>query len=153
MNNKQEKSRALNMEEKRKLEKLLIEDIDIAKRSFADKASDQRSTLIKGLEAKPPKEVQALFSSYQDGQKAMDEAEEKLEAIGWNVPGYGEKRLAVKTYGNMPKELAEFDAKVDVTKAEFASLTRTFTLKLFAPGVEAQTLFDDLASKVQKLIS
>ncbi|MBA4306981.1 MAG: hypothetical protein C0429_09630 [Sphingopyxis sp.] len=153
MNNKLEKSRALNMEEKRKLEKLLIEDIDSAKRLFAENASNQRSALIKGLEAKIPAEVQALFSSYQNSKKAMDEAEEKLEAIGWNVPSYGDKRLAVKTYGNMPKELVEFDEKVDGKKAEIASLTRTFTLKLFAPGVEAQTLFDDLANKVTKLVS
>lgn len=153
MSKNEEQSRVLNMEEKRKLEKLLVEDVEEAKRAFNQNASCQRSALVARLQAKPPAKAQALFLRYENSRKAMEEAEGEIEALGWHVSGYGERKIAVKTCGILPLELAEFEEKVEVKKAALASLTRTFTLKLFARGAEAETLFADLAKHVSKLVS
>jgi len=140
------------MLDKRKLEALLLEDIETATQAFAKNVNTQRLALINRLEAKPSKEVQELLKLYQDGKEAARKAEKKMGELGWQA-NYNDASVVIRTYGTMPKELVEFDDKVNATKAKLAQLTRTYTLKLFGRGVEAQNLFSDLAKEVAKLVS
>lgn len=152
MKNPKENQNVLSFVERRKLEKLLIEDIETASREYEAAVNRERRSLIEQLETKPPKEVQAIFKRYQDCREALEKVERELSAQGWKS-SYGNTGLALHTYGTLTKELAEFDANVNAKKATLASLRRTYTLRLFGRGVEAQDLFADLAKEVSKLVS
>jgi hypothetical protein len=57
--------RKLNMEEKRKLEKLLIDDIDSATSRYDAVTKAEREALIERLERTPPAEAKALYERYK----------------------------------------------------------------------------------------
>ena len=61
--------RKLNMEEKRKLEKLLLADIDSAVARYEEQAQDMRRNLIEKLTKNPSAEIKKLFASYSLAQK------------------------------------------------------------------------------------
>ncbi|MEJ6011425.1 hypothetical protein [Novosphingobium aquae] len=152
-NTTQEKSKVLSLAEKRKLESLILQDIEEAERAFNRDASNQRAELIKRLEAKPPADVSEQFTNYQKSQKTASLAEEKMAELGWKPTGYGDTKLVIQTYGIIPKELVEFDEKVTNNQATLASYKRSFAIKLFANGVEASNLFTELAKEISKLVS
>jgi hypothetical protein len=74
--------RKLNMEEKRKLEKLLISDIDSAVARYNAQAEDMRGTLINKLTKTPPADAKKLFDSYVLAQKQVGHLKSKLSALG-----------------------------------------------------------------------
>jgi hypothetical protein len=75
--------RKLNMEEKRKLEKLLLADIDSAVARYDAQAQDMRGNLIDKLTKTPPAEVKKLFDSYVLAKKQVGHLEAKLDALGY----------------------------------------------------------------------
>ena len=145
------KTRALNMEEKRKLEKMLMADIENAEQQYKTRSREKRDELIKTLEANPPAEARALFSLYNKSQKALDDAEAKIEALGWRISGYSEKSLSVREGAVTPTSLAHFDEKAETDRKNLSTLKRNYTLHLFAEGAEAKTLFDALTKEIKAL--
>jgi hypothetical protein len=91
-------SRKLNMEEKRKLEKLLIADIDSATARYDVITNEERKALIERLQRAPSAEVKALYARRKLAVKQGEELEEKLDALGYDVTYHGE--LAVNTSGH-----------------------------------------------------
>ena len=77
--------RKLNMEEKRKLEKLLLADIDSAVARYDAQAQDMRGNLIDKLTKTPPAEVKKLFDSYSLAQKQVEQLEAKLDGLGYDI--------------------------------------------------------------------
>lgn len=148
METKPEKPRTLNMEEKRKIEKLLLQDIDRAESNHDRKASDVRQELVTQLKAAPPADVRALLATYQKAMKTAKSAEENLGMLGWSLAGYSEKTLDVKTYGTVCAPLSKFNEKTAKQKAALAALKRSYTLKLFAGDGEAAGLFEALANEL-----
>lgn len=146
-----EKPRPLNMQEKRKLETLLIEDINRADRAISNKTSDARRELVEKLNAKPPADARALFDLHVRALKQADEAESKLTAIGWRVSGYGEKELAVSERDVRPAALQSFDEKVSATRNAIDEMRRSYVRKLFAGGSEGQDLLGALTKELAKL--
>src|SRR5579871_5178351 len=105
--------RKLNMEEKRKLEKLLIADIDTARAQFATNRSDERSQLEKEAISNPPVEVQKLYDKWKEAERASDKAEHDLEALGYRPNSYSGKLATYSASGCQPKALRAFDAYTD----------------------------------------
>src|ERR1700733_13165899 len=83
-------SRKLNMEEKRKLEKLLIEDIDSATARYDTIRSEERKALIERLQRAPSAEAKTLFARRNLAVKQREELEEKLDALGYDVGYHGD---------------------------------------------------------------
>jgi hypothetical protein len=142
--------RKLNMEEKRKLEKLLIADIDSATERYDAETKTERQTLIERLGRTPPAEARALYERYKLAGKQRQELEAKLDVLGYDVNYHGD--LAVNTSGTTAKQLAEFDDRADELRHSLATLKRSYVIKLFADHADTQSLFGSLAKDLERLI-
>jgi len=143
-------SRKLNMEEKRKLEKLLIADIDSATARYDVITKEERQALIERLQRAPSTEAKALFARRNLAVKQREELEEELDALGYEVDYNGD--LAVNTSGTTTKQLSEFDDRADKMRRSLATLKRSYVIKLFADHADAQNLFGSLAKELERLI-
>jgi hypothetical protein len=74
--------RKLNMEEKRKLEKLLLSDIDSAVARYNAQADEMRRNLIEKLTKNAPAEVKKVFDSHGLAQKQVKLLSTRVPARG-----------------------------------------------------------------------
>jgi hypothetical protein len=139
--------RKLNMEEKRKLEKLLIGDIDSAIERFDAIANAERAALFERLERRPAAEIKALCEKHRNARKQEQELQKKLRALGYDV-SCGD--LRVLRYDG-PKEIAPFEARVQERKRTLAALKCSYVIKLFADNADTQGLFGSLAKDLERL--
>lgn len=142
--------RRLNMEEKRKLEKLLIADIDSAVARYNAVTEEKRKALIDKLERTPSADAKKLYGRYQLACKQRDEAETSLNDIGYDVGYKGE--LTVNRSGTTTKELTDFDARADEMRHSLATLKRSYVIKLFADHADTQSLFGALTKDLERLV-
>jgi len=142
--------RKLNMEEKRKLEKLLIADIDTATARYDAVTKEERDPLIEKLQRAPSVEAKRLYGRYQLACKQREEAESSLNDIGYDVDYKGE--LTVNRSGTTTKELTDFDARADEMRHSLATLKRGYVIKLFADHADTQSLFGSLAKDLERLV-
>ena len=142
--------RKLNMEEKRKLEKLLIADIDSATIRHDAVTETERRALIEKLKRIPPAEAKALYERYKLAGKQQEASEAKLNVLGYDVNYNGE--LGVNTSGTTAKPLAEFDDRADEMRRSLATLKRAYIIKLFADHADTQGLFGSLAKDLERLV-
>jgi hypothetical protein len=142
--------RRLNMEEKRKLEKLLIADIDSAVARYNAVTEEERHDLIDKLERTPPADVKALFERYKQALKQREKIENQLNAVGYDVDYKGE--LDVNTSGSKTKQLTEFDDRAEEMRHSLTALKRTYVIRLFADHADTQSLFGSLAKDLERLI-
>ncbi len=142
--------RKLNMEEKRKLEKLLIADIDSATERYNAVTKEERQALIARLERTPAAEAKALYERYKLARKQQEELEKKLDALGYDISYHGE--LEVNSSGTLAKPLAEFDDRADEMRHSLATLKRSYVIKLFADHADTQSLFGSLAKDLEGLV-
>jgi len=142
--------RKLNMEEKRKLEKLLIADIDSATASYKSITNDERQALIAQLERTPAPEVKTLYERYKLARKQQEELKKKLDTLGYDIDYHGE--LEVNSAGTLTKRLAEFDDRADEMRQSLATLKRSYVIKLFADHADTQSLFGSLAKDLERLV-
>jgi hypothetical protein len=142
--------RKLNMEEKRKLEKLLLSDIDSAVARYDAQAQDMRGNLVDKLTKNPPAEVKKLFDSYSVAQKQVKQLESKLDTLGFDITYDG--ALRVNTHGTMTEQLKGFDALAKDMRESLQTLKRSYVIKLFADHADTQSLFESLARDLQRMI-
>lgn len=142
--------RKLNMEEKRKLEKLLLADIDSAVERYNAQAEGMRRTLIEKLAKNPPAEAKKLFESFKLSQKQQSQLEAKLDELGYDISYDGS--LRVNTSGNKATELRAFDKLADDVRQSLQSLKRSYVIQLFADHADTQSLFASLTKELAKLV-
>jgi hypothetical protein len=142
--------RKLNMEEKRKLERLLIADIDSATYRCDADAKDARQVVIERLARTPAAEVKKLHEQYKLACKQRDALDAKLRELGFSVDYNGQ--LSVRSHGTLPKQLVEFDSKAEEKRRALAALKRTYVIRLFADHADTQGLFGALAKDLERLI-
>jgi hypothetical protein len=142
--------RKLNMEEKRKLEKLLLSDIDTAVARYNGQAEDMRQNLIDKLTKNPPVEVKKLFDSRTLARKQVEQLEAKLDTLGFDIDYHGS--LQVNRSGTKTAQLSAFDKLVTDMRASLQTLKRNYVIKLFADHADTQSLFASLAKELEKLI-
>lgn len=138
------------MEEKRKLEKLLIADIDSATERYDTITREERRALIERLERTPLREAKSLHGRYKQTGQLREELKAKLHALGYGVDYSGE--LEVNRSGTTTKQLAEFDDRAAETRQSLATLTRSYVIRLFADDADTQSLFGSLAKDLERLI-
>jgi hypothetical protein len=142
--------RKLNMEEKRKLEKLLLSDIDSAVARYDAQAQDMRGNLIDKLTKNPPADVKKLFQSYELAQKQAGQLKSKLDTLGFDIVYDG--TLRPSTRGTMTAQLKAFDELAKDMRQSLETLKRSYVIKLFADHADTQSLFESLARDLQRLI-
>lgn len=145
--------RKLNMEEKRRLEKLLLADIDRAEAAYIEVRKSKRKPLESDAVRRPPKDVRDLFEVNKRARADIERTEKSLAALGYCISGYhGDRQLGIG-YGVLPKAIRAFDDETERTKSALQELKRTYTLKLFAGGEEAQGLFASLVKELVSIVS
>jgi len=142
--------RRLNMEEKRKLEKLLIADIDSATSRYDAVTREERRALTARLQRTPSVEAKTLYERHQLARKQQEELKKKLKALGYDIDYYG--ALEVNVSGTLAKQLAEFDDRANEMRHSLATLKRSYVIKLFADHADTQSLFGSLAKNLERLI-
>ena len=143
-------SRKLNMEEKRKLEKLLIADIDSATSRYDAVTKEERDALVEKLERTLSPEAKKLYVRYKLAVKQRNDAENELDAVGYDVDYHGE--LSVNSSGNKPRQLVEFDDRAEEMQRKLAALKRSYVIKLFADHADTQSLFGSLTKDLERLV-
>ncbi len=142
--------RKLNMEEKRKLEKLLIADIDSAMVRYDTAVKAEREELVEKLNRTPSTEVKKLYQAHQHTGKQRTEFESKLGKLGYGVAYNGD--LGARTGGTLAKELAEFNARANAKRDTLTALKRGYVIKLSADHADTQSLFASLAKDLERLV-
>ena len=93
--------RKLNIEEKRKLEKLLMADIESATERYNAVTKAARGALIERLQRTPLAEAKAVYERRNLAVKQREELQQKLNALGydvnynWPAPGSADTELGV----------------------------------------------------------
>lgn len=152
--NKNITARVLNMEEKRKIEKLIFADIEKAKNDYQNTRGKKRDAIIATLKANPSKEAVNLFNEYTKAKETEKRTENALKKLGFHpYHGYQDKlHLEVSTYGDIPETLKTFDRDEEKKCNKLDALKRNYTLKLYAGGEEAQEIFKELAKELENLL-
>ncbi len=145
------------MEEKRKLEKILLSDVDAAITSYGARRSGERGAVEKSALDNPPAEIKRLSAEYQQSRKAMEEAEAKMKQLGYQMDSVysGENGYVYRLrldHTIEPRALADFDEKTKKAKGALNELRRTYTLKLFAGAEEAKELFASLTKELAAIV-
>jgi hypothetical protein len=150
-----ETPRKLNMEEKRRLEKVLLSDIDRAIGDYKATRTTVRNEQTERLKDKPPVEVKADFALYLKAVAERDDAQKRIQMLGYDVgtdyPRY-EPTLKLN-YSRPPEAISQYDDETARVEKALAAMKRTYTLKLFAGGEEAQELFASLSRDLEAIIA
>ena len=125
--------RKLNMEEKRKLEKLLLTDIDSAVARYEKQAEQMRQNLIDKLAKNPPTEAKKVFEGYKLAQKQQEKFELKLDELGYGIDYLD--ALRANNSGSLPTELKAFDELATEMRQSLQTLQRNYVIKLFADPI------------------
>jgi hypothetical protein len=152
------KARVLNMEEKRKLEKIIFQDIDKAINTYKANNSEKRVNLL--ADVIKGKEAQELLARFIATQKEEEEVNQAIRNLGLSTVLSGDytdknrKTILIAYNGYNSKSTKHTKALDDkeqenITKLE--AMKRNYTLKLFAGGDEALNIFESLAKEIQAL--
>lgn len=145
-------NRILNMEEKRKLEKLIFADIEKARREYESKMyqkiNDYKITDTKAL---------ALLETYKSLEREQEATEKTLEKMGYDINHYcynkiDEWNITVDDDNKQPA-LKKMKDEKEANLKRIDELKRSYTLKLFAGGDEALEVFTQLAKDLAKIIA
>lgn len=143
-------ARKLNMDEKRKLEKVLLADIDAALAAYEASRRERREPLLEKATSKPSAKVAALAARFKVIEAEQQKIRSELHELGYSCSGHGGLSVG---YGATPEPLRPFDAETAKVGKAFAALKRTYTLKLFAGGEEAQELFASLGRELAAIVT
>jgi hypothetical protein len=100
-----EKKRALNMEEKRNLQKLIFADIAAASAKHKAARDKERTALQEELVAKASPEVRELVVAYHVAVAKVENAEKQLSDLGYHITKYSDEPKLSIAYGKGPHEL------------------------------------------------
>lgn len=143
----------MNMEEKRKLEKVMFADIEKAIGQYTSKRSAEYDELRRQYLDKPPKDALRLYSDFQAAREQMKSAETLLRQLfGIDIDSYPKEHLSLRDASKVPA-LESHGEQTRKVKAALEEMKRGYTLKLFAGGEEAQELFASLARDLEAIIA
>ena len=142
----------MNMEEKRKIDKLIVADIDTAIMCYEAKRAQEKTALEKKLLATPA--IEAAVEMLKDAKRMEKQAAQRLTALGLKEGGYREEEeVEFDDYAEARQnaQIKAFERKTEAGKERIIGLKKSFALKLFAGNEEAQKLFELLAQELAKI--
>ena len=142
----------MNMDEKHKIDKLVVSDINAALENYEAKRVVERVAFEKKLFASP--EIKAAVDAYKVAKQKEEQAEKTLNAMGLRVDYNG--KVEFMLYGESEdgiarRELAAFEKATQEGKKRIEGLKKLFAIKLFADNAEAQAVFEALEKELAKL--
>jgi uncharacterized protein (UPF0128 family) len=147
-------ARKLNMDEKRKLEKLLLSDVDTAAAAYRAQRSAKQELVKDAAITNAPRQARGLLAAYLATRSNANALLERIHKMGYSVPTYGDNEDKLDLhYNTKPKPVRDFDAETARVEKSLADLKRSYTLKLFAGGEEAKELFASLARELANIVN
>jgi hypothetical protein len=151
-----EKPRTLTKDDKRRIEKLIFQEIDKAQNEMDDIHQRAKEALIAKLNANIPKDIQEMFEAKKAAEAKSKKLEKAIEERGYRIANaYGEKaHVEVYHYGEgIAPELDAFGKESDAKKLRIEALRKEYTLKLFGGESKALEIFEELEKELKELVS
>lgn len=143
----------MNLQEKKKLDKIIIEDIDRGIDKFNSRRNAERSKLEKKLLTTG--EVGKMAIKFRTLYTELKTIENRLEKLGFDVSSYsGTVSVSNSSYGSSekPAEIREFNKETHEKRERIEALKKQFALRLYADNEEAKALFASLEAQIAKLV-
>jgi hypothetical protein len=141
------------MEEKRRLEKIIFADIDRAQQQYRADRTQRRDKMKSDYLKHPPKDAVLVFKEWKEAAAEKEEAQKMLVRLfGLDITTYPQLGLRVEEPSKIPG-MESYDAETRKTESALTEMKRAYTLKLFAGGEEAQSLFASLADELKAIIA
>lgn len=150
MNNNINEVRILNMEEKRKIEKMMFIDIDVAIANVESKKDAEIEIEENRLKKNPPAAVKKLAAEHKALKTRDEKIDEELTKLGFNVDYDGE--ISINSNNAVPSIKSVAD-KAESQKSQLEALRRKTTLSLYANGETTAKLFISLAAEIKKILN
>ena len=141
------------MEEKKKFEKLVFEDIDKAQSVYRNKRNNERPDFEKELANTP--RAKELLVKWNKVQKEVKAINEELRKANFEIAtSYGDNAPTVRTmYGGRNVKAVAYDKETSKKAEGFEELKRNYTLKIYAGDIaEMMSLFVDLQKELQAIM-
>lgn len=155
----------MNIVEKKKIEKIIISDIDVYVKNYTSKRTEEFEVLKRKFEANIPAEAKALFKKFLDTTKQAKDIENELEVMGWDVSSsYGDYKLqlaynyrsnvedGMSNYKYNLKELDNHNNQTSSIISKMKGLARLYTLKIYSGAKEMGELLEGLKEDIEKLM-
>ena len=131
----------MTMEEKRKIDKIIQSEIERAVSKYGESRRKGQEVLEKAVLKEPS--IVKMIEDYKQAKKREEDLEKEMKKIGvridyrdeWDVNSANER---VKIY----------ERETEKKEEDMRALVREFTLKLYAEGKEAKSLFELLDKKL-----
>ena len=142
----------LNLQEKRRIENLVFQEIEDSIRKLISKRSDARDELKEKLIKNPPAPVKKLQEEIVKLESEIETKKEELEKEGYRL-GY-ENALTIREHGDyVNKELVAFQEESDRRRKALENLRKEFVVKTYADSDEVKNIFDIVADRIQKVVA
>ncbi len=155
----------MTIQEKQKVEKILIEDINATLLTYKKNSTEEEYRIVKTLTKSPDKKVLALIKKYEIASKTIANIKIELakQGVQYNKPTNNgiqyEGRISLLNSwdpnfkeNRLPKKLEEFRKNRDQKTEDIKRLKRTCIIKLFAKDTEATKLLDFLQKELAKIL-
>ena len=159
-------AKPLNMEERRRLEKIMQEDIDTARSQYRQKMSLKKQAIKETFTGKQV----LLLADYKDLSIKLDKVCKELNGKIQKVKDtlsregvkidydYG-KHNDIKEYhlsydyGHSCPAKEKIEQEENKVLAKMEAMKRDFTLKLYAGGTEAVEMFAEIGKQLQEILN
>ena len=138
------------MEEKRKIEKIIFNDLDKAKTTFRQTADKKIIEMQEAIEKGSV--AQKLLNEFIVINKKYEEIEEKIKKNGFKIDKYSSKPKIKLSYDFKDPKINNLREKIDENYQKLEDLKRSYTLRLFAGDIETKRLFEVLQEEINRII-
>jgi hypothetical protein len=141
----------LNLQEKRRIEKLVFDEIDQAVRKLTSNRSDSEDELKERLKKNPPAAVKKLREEVISLEKQLEEKNTTLHKEGFEL-NY-ENNLTIRHYGEyVNKDILDFREESEKRRRALEDMRKEFIVKIYADSDEVKDIFGVVSERIQKVI-
>ena len=141
----------LKLQEKRRIENLVFDEINDALHKFNSKRSNEYDELKQRLIKNPPEPVKKLREEIVNLKNQIEAKQTELSKEGFEL-GY-EDRLILREYGEfVNKELLAFSELTKSKRHMLEDMRKEFIVKIYADSDEVKDVFSIVSERIEKVI-
>lgn len=144
-------SHKLNVQEKRKIETLIIDDIEQSERRYSEARNKGLSALSRTLIDNPPADVAKTFKQWQETQATLDLLERKVEKAGFSIQTWGNKPKLDTRHSDDCPPLRAYAKETSAGKMRFQKLKKDYMFALYGTQDIAE-LYKRLQTELTELV-
>lgn len=155
-----EKIKVMNMEEKKKIEKIAMEDIVKVRGELSSQKYNKVQEIRKAFLSKPSQKAKDMLETYTKLQNTIKKLEKEIVKEGFyfsyirnsGSEGKGEEfELGMNNYEKIPEEV-KLEKEFEKKNKELSDMQREVVVGLYTTGTQAQEFLKNLADKLSKIL-